>query len=416
MSENEYRDLSVFEAIKNIEQGTIIIPDIQREYCWGPKDIVDLFKSIIEEYPIGSFIIWKVKGDDLNKCSSDFYDFLHSVKRKKDGSFFKLENKLLSKNFENTKTYDVILDGQQRLTSFFLMLKGEYYFKKNGRGHDDKDTNYEEKELYYTYNWDLDIEDADRDEAFKFLTKTEYNPDEYYRVKDLLKYNNEEEYYTAIDELTINMVNKISIRKYLKMLFKRLNNKSQNESLIHYFTINSSDFDKALDVFVRVNSTGKKLNKTDLLFGTLINKWEKDKANSDGRRKEIEKFLNDLNERYIFNFNKDFLLRTCFVLAEDGKSNISMQEISKKNTISCIRNNWDKIKKCFNKCVQTLKDIDLNDEKIVSYNAIIPIIYYLYIGGKFKRNGSSRNELRKYFAILIILSFLVEEISILIYK
>ena len=53
---NEYKDLSVFNALKQINSGDIIIPDIQREYCWSPSDIIELFKSIIEEYPIGSFI------------------------------------------------------------------------------------------------------------------------------------------------------------------------------------------------------------------------------------------------------------------------------------------------------------------------------------------------------------------------
>ena len=49
-----------------------------------------------------------------------------------------------------------------------------------------------------------------------------------------------------------------------------------------------------------------------------------------------------------------------------------------------------------------MKDINMNDAKVLSYNAIIPIIYYVYNGGKFPKNKGAkcRDELRKYFAVV----------------
>ena len=114
--------------------------------------------------------------------------------------------------------------------------------------------------------------------------------------------------------------------------------------------------------------------------------------------KKIEKFLKHINEKYQFGFNKDFLLRTCLVLVNDGKSGISMQELAKTKTIENIRANWDAIKKTIEKCSAIMKNIDLDDEKILSYNAIIPIMFYLYKGGKI-HDYLEREELRKYFAI-----------------
>lgn len=396
---NEYNDLSVFQAIKRINGGTLIIPDIQRDYCWSPFDIEELYRSIIDKFPIGSFIVWRTKGKNLNGCSSDFFKFLDEVWRKQS-KFVKAENKLLDKNFVDNMDYDVILDGQQRLTSFYLTLCGEYHIKQ-GSGKDNKESNYIIKELYYNLDRYIQTEDSEIDpRPFVFLTKEEAEQGNYYRVKDLLIYENDEDAFcTHIDDVTRGYPNNKSAKE-LKLLFRRLNEESRDKSLIHFYTINSDQYDEALDVFVRVNSTGVKLNKTDLLFGTLINKWPKDNVTSDGRRKEIEKYLKSINSKYNFNITKDFFLRVCLVLANDGKSGVSMQEIAKSEVVQKIRESWSKIKSSTEACLKVLKDIDLNDEKMLAYNALIPIVYYIFKGGKFSHNDYvAREELKKYFAI-----------------
>lgn len=402
MADNEYSDYSVFDSIKKIKNNKIIIPDIQRDYCWSPYDIEELFRSIIDKFPIGSFIMWRTNGEHLNACSSDFFQFLDEVKRKKYG-FYKLSNsfKLLGKNFVNNEFYDVVLDGQQRLTSFYLALKGTYKVKKRGNGHDKNEDNYEEKQLYYNLNRYTPSEDSEIEpRPFQFLTLEESKQGNYYPVKDMMKYKDVDDYCTHVDEITKGLDSKTS--KDLKLLFRRLNEDSRDKSLIHFYTIYSNEYDEALNVFVRVNSSGVKLNKTDLLFGTLINKWPSDNRTNEGRRKEIEKYLDSINSKYDFNFTKDFLLRTCLVLTNDGKSGVSMQEIAKKGTVQAIRDNWEKIKKAIEVTAVAMKDIDINDAKVMSYNAIIPIIYYAFKGGKFPKNRgyNCRNELRKYFAVV----------------
>ena len=400
MAENEYSDYSVFDSLNKITNDKIIIPDIQRDYCWSPYDIEELFRSIIDKFPIGSFIMWRTTGEHLNNCSSDFFHFLEEVKRKKYG-FYKLSNRLLNKNFVNNESYDVILDGQQRLTSFYLALKGTYKVKKPGKGHDENEDNYEEKQLYYNLNRYTPSEDSELEpRPFQFLTDDEALEGNYYPVKDMMKYTDVDDFCTHIDEITKGLDPKTA--KDLKLLFRRLNEDSRDKSLIHFYTINSNEYDEALDVFVRVNSSGVKLNKTDLLFGTLINKWPKDGKTNEGRRKEIEKYLDSINTKYDFNFTKDFLLRTCLVLVNNGKSGISMQDIAKNDVVKLIRDNWDKIKTAIENTADTMKDIDMNDAKVLSYNAIIPIIYYVYNGGKFPKNKGAkcRDELRKYFAVV----------------
>lgn len=93
-----YRDL-----ISNIEQGHIKIPQFQRKFVWSLEETAKLIDSILKGYPIGTFIIWET------------YDRLRSVRNL--GGF----------DFPETPAGNVVkyvLDGQQRMTSLYVALKG----------------------------------------------------------------------------------------------------------------------------------------------------------------------------------------------------------------------------------------------------------------------------------------------------
>jgi len=395
-----YADLSVFDALILIEKGEIIVPDFQRDYCWTTEDITKLYLSIIEDFPIGSFIFWKPKGEFLNRCSSNFYKMLTEVYKTKQGFVKNLTvNQLCDKTFEETTKHSVVLDGQQRLTSFFLSLKGHYYVKKN-KGYDNNPSNYVEKNLYFNL-----VNDSNETNPFCFLTNEEALEGHYFLIKDILrfsgnpqsgKYNFRKFVEEKISETPAGK-NQSALDK-LTILYERLSEESQNKSLVHYFLIDKESYDDALDIFVRVNSTGQKLNKTDLIFGKLIDKWDSPNSSKGGKRKEIENYLRKINNNYGFNFTKDFLLRAAILIANNGKSGLSMEAISKSDTIQQIRSNWPSITGCIDKTAKIMKEIGLSDERILAYNAIMPIIYYFSLKGTAKKD-KDKNELRKYFAV-----------------
>lgn len=396
MENNIYNDMSVFDAVDKINNNIIILPDIQREFCWKIKDIEELFYSIINDYPIGSFIIWKTNGKNLNASSSSFYKFLDEARYKKKSGDMISNNIQLKRNFRNADYY-VVLDGQQRLTSFYLVFNGKFNIKKIGSyGSDNKDCFFDEKELFYDLNH-YDEGSNTESNPFIFLTEEEKNDGNYYAINSMIKYKEQEmEFYENLANETRNYNKKVA--NDLSKLFARLSKGERDQSLIHYYTINSKIYDDALNVFVKVNSSGKPLNKTDLLFSTLINGWEKDSKKKEDRRKEIENYISMVNEKYSFDIDKDFLLRTIFVLTNSGKSNLSIEEICKNDVIIKIRSKWRKSIKAIEKVLKILNEININDARILSYNAIIPIIYYVYLGGKFITQNS-REELKKYFAI-----------------
>src|SRR3990170_2674360 len=90
--------LTITQLIQDIEKNRLILPEFQRGYVWTSTQVRKYLASLYRGYPTGSFLIWKTPNPGLVRgASSDT-----------DGGAFQL-----------------ILDGQQRLTSLYTLLKGE---------------------------------------------------------------------------------------------------------------------------------------------------------------------------------------------------------------------------------------------------------------------------------------------------
>ena len=106
-------DISFENLMSQIKDGTIKIPNFQRDFVWERSQIVNLLDSIYHHYPIGSFLFWE-SNDDI--CS---YKDIGSIELKPAPS---------------GKTINYVLDGQQRITSLFASLEeAEIKIKVNGK-------------------------------------------------------------------------------------------------------------------------------------------------------------------------------------------------------------------------------------------------------------------------------------------
>lgn len=106
--EREY----LHEILKHIESGEYAIPVFQRDFVWDKKQVLDLFDSISKGYPIGSILLWRPKiKDSSNKLTKS-----HNMLSK---------DIVTRKTIDNTNLDYFILDGAQRLTTFFRCLYGK---------------------------------------------------------------------------------------------------------------------------------------------------------------------------------------------------------------------------------------------------------------------------------------------------
>lgn len=380
---NKYENMSTIDALEYAKNEHLLLPDIQREYVWDINEIEALFESIVDDYPIGSCIFWKTNRTTINEEKPNLYYFLREFKKEVS------KNGKIPEFLNDEGDYYIVLDGQQRITSLNIALYGSYTYYKGGRGYlKSNPASWIEKELYYNLDFYNTTEEKDEEhpsKRFCFLTKKDAENGNYYKVKEILAYDASRKFIDSMIRRNFHE----KCQDDLSILFDRIHD-SSNNGLIHYYCINEKSYDSALDIFVRVNSTGRKLSKSDLLFSTLIDGWSDGKSNIDN----LIDIMNSKGDG--FKFTRDYLMRLCLVLVGE-KTDLKITSLTQK-TIKDIRDNWEKIKSSLNDMSTLLKDIGFSDKYLTSYNATMPIAYFIYKGGKIK-DEESKKETRKFLSV-----------------
>lgn len=392
-----YKDQTIIETIRGINI-TYFLPSIQRKFVWDTEQIEKLFDSIMRDYPIGTFLFWEVeKGADPSHIDDyTFYKFIADY-NEKDGDEF-LQDKLNQPS--GLPKVIAVLDGQQRLSSLYCALHGSYAMKvsKKISPYDQ----YPKKELYFNLHY-KPADDNSCMYKFSFLLSSQaknFVENGYWlRVKDVLSWTESKDKELTVwekakaisrdvkekfDDVSDYDCDKISIS--IVRLWKKL----VSEDLITYYKIDRSELDDILDIFVRVNSAGTPLSRSDLVFSTIVANWE------DGREK-IENLISLLNEKGDhFKFDKDFIVTLCLALM-DFRQKFETKTFSNKN-IAKVKKSWDAIVAAISETVDLLVEFGFNDENLTAYYIVIPVAYYLFKSKKKIKNltKDDKTNIRKF--------------------
>lgn len=366
--------MSVYQILSK-EEFNIFLPEIQRQFVWDQNAIIELMESIILDYPIGCFIFWKVDKKTINEEKPNLYEFSYDYDPRVD-------QKVVNYSILNNKPNYIVLDGQQRITSLFIAFKGSYIYKRKYKKRNN-DSSYIDTFLYFNLNY------SENDEDQKMFCFKENDEEGFYKIKNIIDFDSEK---LLEKDLKNKKLNNKSI-EYLVKLYKRI--KDEENPIIQFFCITDKSQDKALDIFVKVNSSGIHLTKTDLLFSKLIssNAWK-----GKNSRKLIERKIKDVNSRNTFNFDKSYFIRLCIYLV-GGDIAFKISSLN-NNIVNKIIDNWNNICDSFSKMAEVLESIGISDEFITSYNSTIPIAYFIYKGGKIDTSSTDDlKEVKKYLAI-----------------
>ena len=353
--------LTIKECIENIHRKKYLLPAIQREFVWDTRQIERLFDSLMCDYPIGSFLFWYVEKQKSNDFQ--FYEFIRKYHQRDER-----HNPKADINGEEDIT--AILDGQQRLTALYLGLKGTYAYKLP-RKQWNNDYAFPKRELHL--NLLKQSNNGDLEYDFKFLTYEDANKrDEnnfWFRAGDILNIN---EHYKVNDYLIENELNKSENFKFANKTLFKFHNKIYYDETINYHLEKSEKLDKILNIFIRVNSGGTQLSYSDLLLSIATAQWQEKDA-----REEITKFVDEINNIGDgFNFDKDFVLKTCLILSDFTDIAFKVDNFNKENMLT-IEKNWDNISEAISLTIKLVSNYGYNRDTLTSNNAIIPISYYL---------------------------------------
>lgn len=381
--------LTIAEVMKGISSNKYVLPSIQREYVWDTSQIETLFDSLMQGYPIGAFLFWEIGNDKIEQYQ--FYEFLKDYHELNS-----VHNKKL--DMKGNEGVTAVLDGQQRLTSIYIGLKGTYAYRARYKRKDDVDS-YPARKLYLNLISTAESETNVYD--FQFLTDEEVkeskesNQKHWFEVGRILNMSEIGEAFTYIQEnisyadVEFTKEQAMFATKTLPLLF----NTVHSSPTISYYREKSEELDKVLNIFIRVNSGGTVLTYSDLLLSIASAQWE-----SYDAREEITSFVESINTIGDgFRINKDFVLKTALVLSDFSNIAFKVDNFDKKNT-AIIEENWDTIKKSINMAVSLVSSFGYNGETLSSNNALIPIAYYLMkigLPGNFVSSGNTKENREK---------------------
>lgn len=362
--------ITIYDALQNIKDGKYVMPAFQRQYVWSMEQIEKLWDSILLDYPIATFLFWHVDDDNVS-WDTYFCNFLSEVTfdSRKQADSVNYELSSIDVNVTDT----AVLDGQQRLTSLFLSLFGDAYIrqkharKKNGGGIVTKlliELNRNkltvDEEEYNSKKYDI-----------KFSEKVGKLSPTQFEVRKILdsKFQDETKRDAAIEDAITNVP--ADSKDYARDILNKLYKKIFEEKLIRYTEIKDMKQDDALEMFVRFNSGGKALRKSEITMSILEAYWPNAKT-------EFGKLLVDSYS----GFGSDFIIRAALMLYGDViKSNINKQIAEE------LKNNWSEFKKSLKELESLLKEMKIEVSRFSSsWNVLLPIVYFIYYNPEYKDN------------------------------
>lgn len=362
--------ITIYEALQNIKDGKYVMPAFQRQFVWGMAQIEKLWDSILLDYPIATFLFWHV--DDSNVTWDTYFctfltDVTFDSRKQADSVNYELSN-------INVKVTDTaVLDGQQRLTSLFLSLLGEGFIRqKHARKNNsagivtkllielNKNKLAVDEEEYNSKKYDI-----------KFSEKVGKLSPTQFEVKRILesKFQDKITRHKAIEDAIANVP--ADSKEYARTILVKLCHKIFEERLIRFTEIYDMKQDDALEMFVRFNSGGKALKKSEITISILEAYWPSAKT----------EFGRLLVEAYS-GFGSDFIIRSALMLYGDVvKSNISKQIAEE------LKNNWSEFKKSLMNLESVLKGMNIEVNRFSSsWNVLLPILYFIYYNPKYCNN------------------------------
>ncbi len=247
MSEIFYNTaLTVNQLIEKIDMGELGLPELQRPFIWKDSKVRDLFDSMMRGYPIGYLMLWECPALEKKGCIGIEQ---HSYGYPKE----------------------VIIDGQQRLTSLYAVMKGKKIINSK----------FDEKAIVISY--------SPLHNKFEVgYQATKKDPEWIYNISDLFTTSNTFKFIKGfINDLSEQRANKgETLSEEEKDIISDNINivvNLKNYTMPVFDIKSNAEEEDVSEIFVRVNSNGVSLKQNDFILTLLSLYWD------DGRKK-IEQF------------------------------------------------------------------------------------------------------------------------------
>jgi Protein of unknown function DUF262 len=374
--------ITIESAIKNIAERRYLLPSIQRKFTWDMGQVCRLFDSVMQHYPVNSLMLWKVDSAAVRE-GFRFYEFL---------------TKYIERFAENNPDFDTkghgefyaVIDGQQRLTSFYIGLKGTYAIKNHRmwwpRAYDP--AVLPPRKLYVNLAATLDPEGNDDQLIYDFqfltaeaLARKRFDSENlWFEVGEILQFPVVETDDEIVDHV-MDYLDGVGHGKnqFARKTLRRLYFAIRRETILNYFVEESQDIGRVLDIFIRTNEGGTPLRFSDLLMSIMSANWE-------DARDRVDELVNLVRAEFGFSIDRDLIMKAA-VMMTDADVRFQARNFDASN-VAKIRELWDDIRDAIVESFRMISSFGLNDASLRAKNAILPIAYYLFHRGRDTTSGA----------------------------
>lgn len=285
--------MKISHILDKIDENQLFVPAFQREYVWKRKNAKDLIASLINDYPTGTMLTWETNTPPELKGPYKYDPVQGSVK--------------------------LILDGQQRITTLYMLMTGNIpkYYKEDEIMNDIRNlhVNVETLELEY-YRKTLMV-----------------NNPIWVSITDIFK--SKIRYRDVVESLEkLNGGERISREKENKIddnfrAIEKIRDRDFQEQIIP----TKASIKEAIDIFYIVNASGVNLTDAELALAQISGYWPE-------AREKFKKKLKEM-EQSGFAFKLDFIIYVLLgVLHHNGSK---MEKLHATDNLEPLKEAWERL-------------------------------------------------------------------------
>ena len=310
---------AIHDLLTQIKHGEILLPEFQRGYVWNRDQVRGLMQSLYRKHPTGHLLIWRT----------------YKPSAVRDGTKPQDRHSLL------------LLDGQQRLTTLYVLFNGE------------APRFYEGESLFFDLYFNVQTEE------FRFWQKSrmENNP-AWIGVHEFLR----EGLDGLLERLEkLDYAHRGVIQSNLSRL-SRLNQIGSYTYTVDQVSGEEVSVEEVVEIFNRVNSAGTPLTSADLALAHVCSIWPE-------AREEMRTFQAQM-AGVGFDMEFSFLVRC---LAGVATGSVVLDGSFTRTPADALKVAWRKIKPAFEHLVSVLRHEAFigNIDDLPSHNVLIPATIYL---------------------------------------
>jgi Protein of unknown function DUF262 len=343
--------MKISELLDSIRKYDLVLPEFQREYVWTREQAKQLMVSLVKSYPVGGLLVWKTDQPP--------------------------ELKNVDKLPDRLGTIQVLLDGQQRLTTLHMLITGDlpsYYTEA--------EIEYDPRDLYVHL----------RTLEFQFYQRSKMQDDPcWQRVIDCFEANTRIRPARLAQAIARDGEDALELAESLMDNLAKIKAIKEVNLPVQLVPPHAS-LDEAIDIFDRVNSQGTKLTDAELALTHVTGKWPI-------ARRCLKQKMSDCAVRN-FDFSLTFMTRALVTVV----CRRALYETIHPKERPELETGWKRLSKILDYLLSVLppKMFIHSTDDLNTTNALIPLVAYLSLNdGKFPNERALKHAQNWLYAALM---------------